>query len=114
MTQAQRVDESLQLSTIRLFETLDEEVMAPEREGAIGVERGRLTCVQLGHNLAERAVHLAADVVAVRRAPGVLDDAQAAVTESQGHDAVVDVVELREARLDLDRTGGVDRNDLVT
>src|SRR4051812_27529970 len=55
-------------------------------------------------------MHLGADVIAIRGAPGVLDHAETAIAEAKSNDAVIDIVEFGEARLYLDCA---DRKDLV-
>ena len=69
--------------------------------------------VDFGDHLAFGAVDLGPDVVAVGRAPAVLDHAERAVRETKRDDAIVDVVELGQLRLDQDRPGRADVSDLL-
>ncbi|MEA2529257.1 MAG: hypothetical protein QOG89_901, partial [Thermomicrobiales bacterium] len=108
-----RVDECLEFEPVGLGETLDEEEVAFAGESGGAVEASWDSLVEIGDDLAERAVNLGADVVAVRSSPGVLDNADASPPEAEHDDSMIDIVELGEIRLDQDGTGGGDIDDVV-
>src|SRR3954452_18742524 len=79
----QSVDERLQFGTVGIVKSFQELIVPRRHFAPFVIEHRRELFVDLSHHLAHAAVNLHPDVIAVRRPPALLYDANGAIPESQ-------------------------------